>query len=734
MRILQSVEIDEENLDYIKEKQKNQQKLKSRFESIFEKFGNMNESQSDEIDMKTNRVVVDRGHLRRIKRQLNGKEKTLLDTIVLSAGRNPKGEEGEASEEDSEDELAPPQPVKSRTTVPSEDLGKPRIEATEINTQQPTSHQSGFPAQPIPQLGVPQISNTPNPAADLLRNVQLPQTPAGHEAQSAAFYANLLQTINQAVHHFTAGLNTPNAPTSFPNAVPTPITPITTNDKVAPATDPKWFFPPLSAKPHQCPIAQSSPLPSHTVASATEEGGQQHKDTILIEVAEESPMTTLYTRPGESSPTRPRRSSPRVEIQRRIPRPARMYHFTHEDDLYISKRKRTDGVSWSAIKDGREKWKMWPMSALHNRWVKIKDQNLHLQEPLVAPTSGRVNASDFVSTEEGDAVSKPPHHLPTPSSSEHEECHQGPMQLTEESGQDMLSSSTHYDDDDRDLLSLAGSDPDEDQPSAGDDDTIEVASRHVILPSIETRDLVNQDTILEHLPATPQTEDFILTPTRASSIAIKSEPAFSSPTALLKRKQSPPIAEVIPNSQQNEDDIQDDFSNIIVAPYESAESAAHYEYQQQSTHATAHRRSPSLSLIDTSTGDELLPFPSSATYPTTPSLKRARVSESETNTPPSISLSASRSYQTPKARDMDGSSETGTIKSTSKTGRKAFLKRVKREWTRRATPAKEKESVGKSGGKRMSLGGGLGGLEPGKEERKRKWVDYDDSEDELTIR
>ena len=48
-------------MDYIKEKQKNHQKLKGRFESIFKKFSNMNESQSDEINVETNKVVVDRG-------------------------------------------------------------------------------------------------------------------------------------------------------------------------------------------------------------------------------------------------------------------------------------------------------------------------------------------------------------------------------------------------------------------------------------------------------------------------------------------------------------------------------------------------------------------------------------------------------------------------------------------------------------------------------------------------
>lgn len=38
MRIHQSVRVDGENLDYVGEEQKNQQRLKSQFESIFEKL------------------------------------------------------------------------------------------------------------------------------------------------------------------------------------------------------------------------------------------------------------------------------------------------------------------------------------------------------------------------------------------------------------------------------------------------------------------------------------------------------------------------------------------------------------------------------------------------------------------------------------------------------------------------------------------------------------------------
>lgn len=161
-------------------------------------------------------------------------------------------------------------------------------------------------------------------------------------------------------------------------------------------------------------------------------------------------------------------------------------------------------------------------------------------------------------------------------------------------------------------------------------------------------------------------------------------------------------------------------SGLSNGPQNPAKTSAHHQPNQQNTDTPPFRRNTSLGLIDTSNDDELLPFPSS-TNPTTPCLKRKH----GTSTPPTAFLSAL--YQTPKACDVAGSSEAGTTKSTSKSDRKAFLKRVKRGWTRKGgTPVKE--SAGKSTGKRRSLGGGLVNLEI----KKRKWVDDGDgSEDEL---
>ena len=168
MRILQSVEVDEEDEEYINAKRKQQQKFKGRLESIFDKYGSMHESMSDEIDMKANRVVVDRGHLRRLNRQANRKETMLLDTLGLTAGIEPEEQsEEEGNDESSEDELAPTQPVNSKGRRAGQNKDGEATKPAQDNTRHgdmihPTSYQALPSAAPISQPTVPQAPDTPN--------------------------------------------------------------------------------------------------------------------------------------------------------------------------------------------------------------------------------------------------------------------------------------------------------------------------------------------------------------------------------------------------------------------------------------------------------------------------------------------------------------------------------------------------------------------------------------------
>jgi hypothetical protein len=126
-----SFEVDEENPDYINGKHQGLQKLKSKWEATFEKFSNMHESQSDIIDMKTNKVVEDRGHIRRRARQMKGH--ALLDRVLICNGDDSSDSE---EREDSEDELTLPPLVNMKTTrLPAQGRSERGAEAVEVGRQ-----------------------------------------------------------------------------------------------------------------------------------------------------------------------------------------------------------------------------------------------------------------------------------------------------------------------------------------------------------------------------------------------------------------------------------------------------------------------------------------------------------------------------------------------------------------------------------------------------------------------
>ena len=743
MRILQSAEVDEENEEYINAKRKQQQKLKGRLESIFDKYGSMHESMSDEIDMTSNRIVVDRGHLRRLKRQVNRKETMLLDTLGLTAGNEPEetSEEEGGNVEDLEDELTLERPSKSKVGRPGQDKDgettKPEQDVTHHgDTAHPTSYQ---PYAPMPQFASPQAPNTPNPTANLLQLVQFPQTPAGQQAQTA-FYTTLTQTINQAIHQAVvplfAGLLPSNTPIPFATAAPTPTTPITTNDRVAPAKDPKWFFPPLSAGGSHNPTAQSSPLPTLPAYEAIpvaqkaivqQDGrdapqqaqGGQACDGQVFEEQLEATQTTLSdertwsligTRIGQSSPTVPRRSSPRVEIQRRLPRPMfNQCHFTREDDVYISKRKLTDGMSWPDIKASKKKWEQWPLKVFHNRWHRIKNRNLHVQETPVVCLGNSDQGKDHSSIEQIEPPSVQTHHLPTPSSSEHEDNQKENMESTQKEGNyNILSPSVHFDDDELDLLSLAGDDLAEDQPfMLGDEDAPDPVPEDVIIPSIETRDLVDEDKLQQDLLDSLPMRDTTITPALPVPVKVKKEPVASSPTSTRKPEKAPINCDVGPCSEAEDDE--GDFAktdptiltatNETYACHEPCMSLDRCEQRPRATHNVARGKSSSVELANDA----------NFSTPASPRIKR------ETSTPPANFLSTLQTTESQPQR-LVGLDSPGS-KSTSKVDRKTYLKQIKQSWTRKTSP------VSKSVAKRKSV--------PSLQARKRAWVD--DDVDELTM-
>jgi hypothetical protein len=699
MRILQSVEVDEENPDYIEAKQKQARKFKGTLEALFEKYGNMHESMSDEIDMKSNSVVVDRGHLRRLKRRVGRNETLLLDTLGLAAGDEPgEGSEEEEGGGDSEDELAPTQPVKSNSGRAEGDTKRQHTETRENGAQPPPSENTptiipNTPSTSIAQFGVPQVPNTPNPAANLLQLVQFPQTPAGQQAQ-AAFCATLTQSINQAVYQAVvplfSGLLPPNVQLPFANAPLVPTTPVTTGDKIAPATDPKWFFPPLSAEARKHAVAQSSPLATHTAVSAAEKAVAQRDGNTMAQKPVELPEGSLSMLPtlNHGSPTRPRRSSPRVEIQKRRIGPGKNYHFTAADEMCISRERRIHQTSWAAIRDSKPKWKAWPLGAFHNLWTHLQHKNLHFTESLVGRPGHGVQAINNSSIERVPESPARSHHLPTPSSLEQEDSQREVTESREEEPIDNgLPPSAHFDDDERELLSLAGDDVDDEHLPIPDDEAPLDLSLDDVIPSIETRDLFEEDELYEDSPM----RDATLTPVQP----IKPEP--TQPSTQKRRRLSLDFG-VIPDSDE-EDDSDAEPTNttgvsfirtICQKPFKNAMNLARHQANPRNTH-THKRKSASLDLV----GDDEL---------TTPHIKR------ETSTPPASFFS----FETPKPIPRHLGFGSSGSKSTSKVNRKTYLKQVKQSWTRGATPAKRK-----------SMGSLL--------VRKRAWSGGDGSEDELAL-
>jgi hypothetical protein len=696
LRILQSVEVDETNPDYINAKQKQQRKFKGRWEYLFSKYETMHESMSDEIDFRENKVVVDRGHLRRLKRQVNRKETILLDNLGLEAGREREVEvesESEKEDEDSEDELAPPQLPKStrkeKQQHPAQKNTNPSPE-TIMQPQQPPTIQS------TPQL----IPNTPNPAANLLQFVQFPHTPAGQQAQTS-FYATLTQTINQAVQQAVAPLfsgilpNTPSVQSPPANPIAAFTTPVANSDKIAPASDPKWFFPPLSEEAYRVPLPGTTPrptmsqtlpptqhdMPENQEAMHLQEEGQEHITDIEESLGETSFPVTAIIQSGQRADTPGtrsiRRSSPRVEIQRKRPGYRRSYDFTEKDDIYISKQKMLQNQTWLEIKNGRENWSDWPVKTLQQRWHnKLKTQNLHMRAstPLQAERAHSVLSEDEI-------AHSPVQHLPTPSSSGQEDTYEEVDDQIEDSTAHIQSCSTHFDDDERDLLSLAGTDLEEEleqfPANPEEEESFFPDADEVVLPSVESTVCIDEDTLQQGLlEGSLPTE--VTQHTQHTTVEVKTEIEESIPTRKRRRTHAPTVYQVVPDTDaENEDDdvalleppVNEPIArDICGAISKTVKTLRRHQANPRSTRDNIRRKSASAS-IDLVGDDEL-----QTAAPTTPHIKR------EFSTPPAASFLFSTPVPQPRSRPNMSSSG---AKSTS---RKAYLKQVKQAWAKGSTP------------------------------------------------
>lgn len=701
LRILQSVEVDETNPDYIAAKQKQQQKFKGRLESLFAKYEGMHESMSDEIDFKTGQVVVDRGHIRRVQRQMKRKQRTLLDSLLEPDPEQSDISEEEEDQAESEDELAPTQ-VPRRKGVDVGDQSHVAPPSKQRRVEAVASPASTIPTE-ISRKNALQAPGTPNPAASLLQHVQFPQTPLGQQAQ-AAFYANLNQEIAQAVQRAVAPLlssvfqTTPSvqiaqAPIVQLSSLPAPAT-----DNVRPATDPKWYFPPMaSIKDTQLAEHQRSSPPVMHKALLSETNNRKEASSPLVS-RRRSPRVHIQRRPDSPKPKR----SPQVvsaEIERphsthalsnnakdspqfnpsagnspgcqdKPVRPTRKrYHFTEEDTVYIIERRQVHNESFKEIQASKEKWSGWPHGAFYNHWKKVKDKRLHLQGTTNNASVPQCNSATppehdehFFSSKEIPETSSASHHLPTPSSLGQSDTH---------NERAILPSSSHFDDDELELLSLAGDDNAEEllMQVEHDDDDDAYPSPDEALPSIEGAEFRNEDELQLEMLKTEESED-----------------------------EGPTIPKALPSTIP---ETQDSVVAVSTSP------------KPKTNQKTKPKPKPAYRAASNS--DDDLNLIGAYEQPATPHVNIKR----ESHTPQaSRFLCSSPAFKTPRQVQQSSGLASSGAKSTGKLDRKAYMKEVKQSW------AKPKTTGPKSVHKRRSLD-----VLP--TARKRAWAEVGDSEDEL---
>jgi hypothetical protein len=600
LRILRSVEVDETNPDYIAAKQKQQEKFKGRLEKLFAKYGDMHESMSDEIDFNTGKVVVDRGHLRRVQRQMKRKGPGLLDSLLapeLQREDTPE-EEGEGGQTESEDELAPTQTRKRKrdSVEDEEDV------AQSFERQNPDSIIAPPQAAPasLAQTNALQVPTTPNPAANLFQQIQ--QTPLDQQAQ-AALLANLNQTIAQAVQQAVAPFlsilqNTPNGQAATP-LFPIPSPHLPSIDSVRPAADPKWYFPPISATANDIrpsDVHRSSP----PIAEEAQPQTRNRNEISSPMVARRSSPKVLVQRRQSTTKSKQRFQNPKANVERpesshSLPalcsnndndtpsgkggraRSIRKYHFTDEDDVYISESRDLHSMTFKAIKDSKAKWSQWPLSAFYSHWKEcLKNKNLHLRDGLgtvsiAQHTSGTPveHEEHFFSSIEIPETSSAEHRLPTPSSLE-QDSH------TERAA---VPSSSHFNEDELELLSLAGADvsdvqsrhssqyvddayptPDEPVPSIEGEEFPDLRDENDFQRELqdELQDELEDELKVENSPTPAAVQPKILPstiPETQESILVVSTPSRKQPPKTQPKSKSKPKPKPAPLSRAASDDL-----------------------------------------------------------------------------------------------------------------------------------------------------------------------------------
>ncbi|KAF2707510.1 hypothetical protein K504DRAFT_37328 [Pleomassaria siparia CBS 279.74] len=384
LRILKSVDVDEDSSEYIRKKREAEAQLKNQFESIFAKYENMPESMTDEVDMVTGTVVVDRGHLRSLQNQPSAlRAANFLEDLLVDSAEPGAINAGHEDYEDDTDELAPPESLKKRMqkTTKTGTLGQANDQITSIPPEIPANLSSNIANTPISTGLVQHAQVTQLPAsmmhfaqlppapASLTQLAQLPPTPENQLVQNN-FLAAFSQTMVQAVHQAFSIANSMGNP-SVPNCSSTPfaqpyIAPSTT-DAVAPATNSKWYFPPLPERRGQQISAQSTAIPNADAVRKRRVPFQAKPIRAPARTVESQLHQNATDEPTISNEGNPI-SDTRFLAPKTCRRVNAIYVFSRDDDAYIVEQVEDHNVGWEEIRRGRSAWKHWPLTAIQNRY------------------------------------------------------------------------------------------------------------------------------------------------------------------------------------------------------------------------------------------------------------------------------------------------------------------------------------------------------------------------------
>ncbi|KAF2437401.1 hypothetical protein P171DRAFT_437795 [Karstenula rhodostoma CBS 690.94] len=742
MRILQSIgvdEVDESNPEYIKGKQQNGERLKNKFEAIFAKFGAMSDMMSDELDMRgEGSVVVDRGHMKKLDKEYRNRlgrrtrmpedEHQLVDDLFANDEEMGVEEEGE-EECDEKDELAPsqsPEPVLQKSTTDQH-----------VSLIARSNGQTDIPVPNTPTNATLQatLAASANPAADLLQLVQFPQTPAGQQARKA-FEAQTAQAVQQAVASIFSSLLS-NVPTlqspqlSLQQAPETPAVPPIHTTETAPATAPSLYRPPpvISDTPA---ASRSSPVPVPPAERRKRRSfavgvhiKPRRKDSIRPDVPLSVDNAALKTaeedasEPSANNETSnidpPTNDSPLERSGKPRRGPTKKYVFTPEEDQYIIESRVLHKRPWAEIINNQPQWRDWNKNTFWQRWCnKLKEQAAEMERSgELASLRARIDAEAGLkdSSSMNERPEAQPHsslagrHLPTPSSLGHDEDIQPDDEPDFENPEDLIASGGHFDDDEKDLLSLYGDRPmcnvQTDPLGDGDTDSDPGDAREIPETPLN---LTQESSVQAVLQGTMTREPTVDVCVAASSQTAKVPPKKDSTNSAESTPHVLPTKKPSPKSKSKPKPTSTPTLHTCPLCHQTFPTAALLH-----THTThPHPREIHISTTTSSP----LPTPTPANAPSTPNdvaIKREpRDTDDLLSTPTPASAPHSSSTST----------TTTTPKSAGKLLPRAAYNAVKRSWARGArgatTPAKGKR-------KRQTLD-----TAP----RKRFW-DGEGSEDEL---